>query len=115
MFKKDHADWIRFRLLTPTPLEIDYHAEEGAYDRLDYYERMEKVYTGALKILRDSQNRGDKWVMFIHGHSTSQPGATTSRSQIRKLMRSPDATPYIIRRECIEHPTVFVAAIRPGP
>ena len=27
-------------------------------------------------------------------------------------MRSPEATPYIIRRECIQHDSVFVAAIK---
>jgi hypothetical protein len=28
-------------------------------------------------------------------------------------MSSKDATPYVIRRECIQHDNVFVAAIRP--
>jgi hypothetical protein len=31
------------------------------------------------------------------------------------LMRSKDATPFIIRRDCIEHPSRFVDAIRPNP
>src|ERR1035437_9916430 len=51
--------------------------------------------------------------MFLHGWSTSRPGNTTSRSQVRKLMQSKESTPYIVRRDCIQHDTVFVAAIRP--
>ncbi len=38
---------------------------------------------------------------------------TTARSVIRGLMRSKAATPYIVRNQCIQHHSCFVAAIRP--
>ena len=111
-FKRITADWTTFRKLDPAPVEINYHAERGEHDGLSYDDRMAGVYTGALQILKKAQEQGDKWIMFIHGNSTSRPGKKTSRSQIRALMRSSEATPYIIRKECIQHWTVFVAAVR---
>ena len=112
MFKRGYGNWIDYRNLVPPPLEIDYHAGEGENDGLDYWQRMSAVPGGVLKILRKAQDSGDKWVMFRHGCSTSRPDKTTCRSQIRACMRSPDATPFIIRKECIQHYSVFVAAIR---
>jgi hypothetical protein len=32
---------------------------------------------------------------------------------VRGLMRGPDATPLIIRSKCVQHYSVFLAAIRP--
>lgn len=50
---------------------------------------------------------------FNQGCFTSRLGKTTSRSQVPKLMASKKATPYILRSQCIQHDSAFVAAIRP--
>jgi hypothetical protein len=65
-----------------------------------------------LSAIREAYTRGVPYVLLVHGNSTSRPGKTTQRSMIRSLMRSKDATPYIVRSECIQHHTVFVAKIR---
>jgi hypothetical protein len=114
MFKKDYRNWIEFRKLSPSPVEYDYHAGENEDDGLDYQGRMEWAYDCALSVLKQAQSNGKKYVMFIHGWSTSRIGKTTIRSQIRKCMRSKDATPFLIRKECIQHHTVFIASIRPS-
>jgi hypothetical protein len=114
MFKKYAGDWTDLRkLLTPAPLEVDYHANPNEHDGLAYHERMEQAYQRALAILKQAQENGEHYVMFRHGWSTSRRGAITYRSQVRKLMRSREATPYTIRKDCIQHPSVLVAAIRP--
>jgi hypothetical protein len=114
MFKKYARDWTDFRkLLTPAPIEVDYHADPNEPDGLAYHERMQNACKHTLETLKQAQEDGVVYVMFRHGWSTSRRGATTYRSQIRKLMRSREATPYIIRKNCIQHPSVFVAAIRP--
>jgi len=74
---------------------------------------MAAVYSDALEALKNAQLNKLDYVVFTHGWSTSRPGTITSRSHVRKLMRSREATPYIIRRNCIQHHSVFVAAIRP--
>ena len=110
MFKKEFGDWTKYRELEP--LEIDYHHDGGELDGLSYYERMDRAREGSLAIIKRAQKDGIPWVLFTHGHSTSRIGATTYRSVIRGMMRSKDATPYIIRKNCIQHDSVFVAAIR---
>jgi hypothetical protein len=52
------------------------------------------------------------YVMFIHGWSTSMPGKTTARSVVRGFMRLPEATPLIVRSECIQYNTIFRAKLR---
>ena len=114
MFKTYAGNWTDLRtVLTPAPIEIDYHHNPNEHDGLAYWQRMDEAYTGALEILKQAQRDGNSYVMFRHGWSTSRPGATTYRPQIRKLMRSKEATPYIVRKNCIQHWSVFVAAIRP--
>ena len=113
MFKKDCRNWTEFQAFLPAPVEIDFHPVEGEENWMPYHERMAEVYGRALDALESAQAHGVKWVMFTHGSSTSHRGKTTARSQIRSLMRSSDATPFIIRKECFQHYSVFVAAIRP--
>ena len=111
MFKRMTGDWVRFREL-PNVMERDLHwaveTPTGAY-----WEHMETVWSFALESLQAAQIQGKQFVLFTHGWSTSHVGKTTSRSQVRKLMASKEATPYILRSECIQHDSVFVAAIRP--
>jgi hypothetical protein len=120
MFKKGEGSWTQYR--AADVMEVDFHPcrhdchpddrEEG---HMPYWEKMATVYSDALKALEVAYESGVKWVLFTHGHSTSRPGNTTSRSVIRGLMRSKKATPYILRRLCEQHKSAFLAAIRPKP
>lgn len=114
-FNTGYGPWVQYRALNP--VEIDFHY--GSQRHLPYHEReafetrMERVRGEALDALKGAQASGANWVLFTHGESTSGPGKQSARSVVRGLMRSPEATPYIARRECIQHETVFVAKIRP--
>lgn len=112
MFEKKGGDWTRFRELGDVR-EIDFHAQEGEHAESSFHERMDEAYRTSLDALRSAQRDGVEYVIFRHGWSTSRSGRMTYRSQIRKLMRSPEATPYIRRTESIQHHAVFVAAIKP--
>ena len=111
-FKNGVGDWTEYRKLKPQ-IEINFHVDKDDYGLGSHWENMKDAHDGSLKALIRAQNEGLKYVLFIHGWSTSRIGKTTARSQVRKLMRSAASTPYIIRSECIQHNSVFVAAIRP--
>jgi hypothetical protein len=110
LFKHDRRNWVEFRKL-PDLDEVDFHwiNEKSSGN---YYENMDDVRKIALYSLLKAQQEGRQYVLLIHGWFTSRIGKTTSRSQIRGLMKHKDATPYIIRKNCIQHDTVFVAAIK---
>ena len=110
-FKYANQNWVEYRALLANMVECDFHWASDASKGL-YHENMQAVWDAALTALIDAQVTGKKYVMFTHGGSTSRIGKTTSRSQVRKLMRSKEATPYLVRRDCIEQDTVFIAAIR---
>jgi hypothetical protein len=80
---------------------------------MPYSDVMAEISHEVLAKLKKAYENGVKWVLFIHGSSTSGPGKTTARSMVRGVMRYKDATPYICRSKCIQHETVFLAAIRP--
>jgi len=115
-FQRGFGDWTQYRQL-PSLMEADFHCSE--YGRregpreMPYEDVMFDARDDALEALKAAQEQGIRYVLFTYGASTSRPGKTTARSQVRGLMRSKEATPYICRRECIQHETVFVAAIRP--
>lgn len=109
--KREGGDWVRFRQL-PNLLEHDFHRGRRDPSKA-YWDAMAEVRDEVLSVLRKAQAEGFAYVLFTHGSSTSRPGQTTARSQIRGLMRSKDATPYIDRPRCIQHHSVFVAAIKP--
>lgn len=111
-FKYASRNWIEYRQLLPDMVECDFHWMNDPSTGL-YNENMQAVWDVALDAIINAQATGKKFVLFTHGGSTSRIGKTTSRSQVRKLMRSKEATPYLLRRDCIEQHTVFVAAIRP--
>jgi hypothetical protein len=119
MFKKGTGDWTQYRGADVVEVDLHWCPEdrhpEDRREWIPYQEKMGQVEACALAALKDAYERGTKWVLFIHGHSTSRPGRVTSRSVVRRLMRSKEATPYICRSESIQHETVFVAAIRPKP
>ena len=114
VFQSARGDWTQFRRLEPPPREVDFHYSERGRREIPYWEAMDRVRQTALEELKRAYSQGEKWLIFTHGASTSggwnQP---TARSKVRGLMRSTEATPYIIRKNCWQHETVFVAAIRP--
>jgi len=111
VFKRESGSWTQYRKL-PSVVEVDFHWSEHGPRELPYWEAMGQVHQTALESLKAAQESGNRYVLFRHGWSTSRLGKTTARSEVRSLMRSPEATPYIIRRECIQHDSVFVAAIK---
>ena len=111
-FKKASGNWTDFRKLEPTPVEINFHVEGDDSAKPPYYENMQYNAKATIDALRRAQANGDSYVLFIHGSSTSRRGTTTTRSVVRGIMRRPDATPYILRSKCIQHYSVFLAAIR---
>lgn len=111
MFKRESGDWKEYRSL-PDLMEIDFHRSGGCHQG-SYYEKMSAVSCEAFEALASAYEEGKKFILFKHGSSTSYNGKSTSRSVVRGLMRSKEATPFIIRSQCIQHDSVFVAAIRP--
>ena len=95
--------------------EIDFHFGKRDQSMMSYDEAMGGVYEIVKASLENAQRNGRPYVMFIHGSSTSGPGRSTARSQVRGFMRSSAATPLIERKHCMQHNTVFVAKVRPLP
>jgi hypothetical protein len=115
--KREQGDWVRYRerLGLSAADEIDLHfgrRERGDRNVASYYNAMADIEQLVRDSLRKAQENGRAHVMFIHGHSTSRPGQTTARSVVRGFMRSKEATPFVIKAHCIQHPTVFIAKIR---
>jgi hypothetical protein len=100
----------RFGLLSED--EIDLHRGRRDVHSKSYDDAMSEVEETVHAALRQASERGRGYVMFIHGWSTSRSGATTARSVVRGFMRSKEATPFIDRRRCIQHPAVFVAKLK---
>jgi hypothetical protein len=112
MFKLEDGPWAEYRKLEPRPMEVDFHYPPGTR-KVEYWDAMDAIRERAFEAIKKAQADGVKWVLFTHGWSTSVGWKqTTARSQVRGLMRSKEATPYIVRSECIQHESVFVAAIR---
>jgi hypothetical protein len=111
MFRKEYMNWTEYRSL-PNLREVDFHHSNETLPTKSYYENMDDVYEISLNAIKNAQEEGLEFVLFTHGWSTSRRGKTTTRSQVRSLMRSKAATPYIVRKDCIQHQSVFVAAIK---
>ena len=112
-FQKGHGDWTQYRNL-PSLVEVDFHYSDYSERPYDYYEAMGNIREIVLNALKKAYEGNDtEYILFIHGSSTSGQSKTTARSVVRGLMRSKDATPYVKRKRCIQHRSVFVAAIRP--
>ncbi|WP_426437810.1 hypothetical protein [Bradyrhizobium genosp. P] len=107
---KTNSDWTLYR--RPDCEEVDLHL--GRRDRWakSYEDAMADVAELVEHKLREAQREGRPYVMFVHGRSTSRPGATTARSQVRNFMRSKAATLLIERRHCVQHATIFLAKVR---
>jgi hypothetical protein len=110
MKRTDNGDWTQFRSL-PDLVEVDFHHGRRA-PGLAYWDAMAAVCEDALNAIKEAHAAGRRYVLFRHGSSTSRPGQTTARSQIRKLMRSKEVTPFVVKRECVQHYSVFLVSIR---
>lgn len=112
IFQKGHGDWKQYREL-PGVVEFDLHFSEFGPRQVMYSEAMGEVWDLSFQKFKDAYDQEVKFVLYTHGWRTSRQGKTTARSVVRKLMRSKEATPYIDRARCIQHKSVFVAAIKP--
>jgi len=114
--KQGRGDWRQYRDSLEGPvIEVDFHRSDCGPREIPYEQAMSEVESDTLDALKRAFEMGLAHVIFSHGHSTSGPGRTTARSVVRGLMRGACATPYIVRRDCIQHYSVFVASIRPNP
>ena len=113
-FKSGTGDWTQYRKLSPA-IEVDFHYSDYGPREIEYWDAMENVKQEALEALQRAYRIGLGYVIFTHGCSTSRLGKTTARSVVRGLVRSREATPYVLRRDSIQHESVFVAAIRSNP
>jgi DNA-nicking Smr family endonuclease len=113
-FKVEEGNWTRHRAL-PNHVELDLHTYQRREFGVSFDQVMWETHCQVLKFIEKAQLAGRQYVLIIHGHSTSRPGRTSKRSVVRDLMRSKEATPFIIRKECIQDHAVFIVAIRPLP
>lgn len=116
MQRIETGDWTKYRSL-PGSIEVGFHfSDYGWRDygprEVSFSEYMANAEALALDSLKKAHERGLGYVIFTHGHSTSRPGRQSARSKVRAAMGSKAATPYIFRRNSIQHNSVFVAAIR---
>lgn len=117
VIKNEKGNWTDYRArfgLTPAD-EIDLHfANEHSHSgwHEPYDDKMATVENLVLQSLQTAQANDRSYIMFMHGWSTSRPGKTTARSVVRRVMRSSAATPYVVRAECIQHNSVFVAKVK---
>lgn len=111
---RQQGDWVSYRQRFGLSKEDEIDLHFGRRDRnvASYDEAMADVEQLIRDSLRKAQENGRPYVMFVHGYSTSRPGQTTARSVVRGFMRSKEATPFIVKAQCVQHPTVFVAKIR---
>ncbi len=107
------GNWVDYRKL-PNLMELDFHHETPRYT-VDYNQAMYECGQCVISALKHAYDNGYDHILFRHGSSTSRRGVTTQRSVVRSIMRSKQSTPFIIRSKCIQHYSVFVAAIRPNP
>jgi hypothetical protein len=111
MFMKVKGDWGHLAAISG--MRVDLHFGRGEPGQ--FWDNMAEVAGIVMTALRDAQARGVRYVIFTHGYSTSRPFQTTARSIIRGIMRSKESTPFIIKSRCMQHESVFVAAIRKTP
>lgn len=112
----EDGDWVQYRgrfSLTPAD-EVDFHAgRRDPREHRFYGEQFDGMEDQIADALKRAQANGRPYVMFTHGRSTSRPGQPTARSIVRGFMRSKAATPLIDRAGSIQHPSVFVAKVKP--
>jgi hypothetical protein len=113
-FQKRAGNWVELRkeFGLSQEDEVDLHFGRRDNSVSSYEDVMADVEKLVEAKLAQAQKSGRRYLMFVHGYSTSRPGRTTARSKVRSFMRSSVATPFIERAQCIQHETVFVAKIK---
>jgi hypothetical protein len=114
--KKEDGNWTsyreRFGLSKDDEIDLHFAQDDPNGARAPYDQRMADIKELVRNVLRAAQENGRPYIMFRHGWSTSRLWRTTTRSVVRGFMQSKEATPFIVRADCIQHPAVFVAKIR---
>jgi broad specificity phosphatase PhoE len=109
-FSKNEKNWVEYRNL-PQLTELDFH--NWYKDRYQpYWEFLDDMENAVWDALKKAQKNKNEWLLVTHGSSTSRPGKTTARSITRRVMNDKRATPFIVRGQCIQQETVFLAKIR---
>lgn len=112
---RENRDWTEYRNL-PDLIEVDFHWKgRGQGSNNSYFDKMGDVYETTMQALKFAYENGKEYVLFTHGHSPLYIGQSNSCTIVRGIMRSKESTPYIIKSQSIQHPSVFVAKIRPNP
>lgn len=115
-FSKVTGAWVELR--APNQAELDLHlkpevqGEHGSRHQ-SFEQNMQDAYDLTLQALKDAVEESQDSLLVVHGKSTSGIGRRSSRSVVRALMRSKEATPYIVRTKSLEHETAFLACLRP--
>jgi hypothetical protein len=110
-FQKYEGDWLDLRKQYPERIEIDFHRGRRTYDK-PYGECMGEVHTETLDAIRDAYERGIPYLLIGHGNSTSGPFRTTACSVVRSLLRSKEVTPFVDRKNCVQHRSCFLVALK---
>lgn len=95
----------------PDILHVDFH-RAGTSPGVSFEDKMRRTYREARAALRTARSRGYAYIAFTHGGRELPRGRRSTRSVVRGLIRSPEATPYVERSRCILTPAVTVAALR---
>jgi hypothetical protein len=107
-----HAGGPWIELDKPGAQRLDLHFGKGDGSK-PYQERMSDVLRLVFDTLKQAQSDGVEWILITHGSSTSGAFKTSARSVVRGLMRSPEATPFIVRKDCVQHETAFLVRVNP--
>jgi len=108
-FKTGSGDGREWRNHPKTFVE-DYH--DGPEHGIPYWEHLIIWHKRTMEALIKAQKEGYEYILFTHGSSTSWQGNQTARSEVRKIMRGKKGTPFLIRKNCIDYGSSFLAAIR---
>jgi hypothetical protein len=112
-FRREKCNWVEYRKRFGLSAADEVNLHFGRRDpHARYDEVMADVEERVRESLRNAQQKQRPYLMFNHGWSTSRAGKTTARSVVRRFMRSKEATPFVVRSECIQHETVFIAKIK---
>jgi len=76
----------------------------------NYHDTLSRAHQIALDGLKQAQKEGYDYLLLVHGHGS--PGQTTPASIVRKLIRSKESTPYVIKLRSKKYDDVLLAAIR---
>ena len=95
----------------PKSSVTDFHY--GKDHGMEHWELVERWHKETMDALIKAQKEGCDYILFSHGSSSSRQGWQTARSEVRKIMHGKEGTPFIIRKNCIDYGSSFLAAIQP--